>query len=441
MSVIEVVIAFAIFLAVLLPVANLLDTGVQSAGESVSRVVAANLATQQMERLAAEPYADIAPNATRSWAQVVGGARYDLTESTRFIPESPSANACDAPGQGGANLQPELLVQVTVTWAGLGNLAAVRQSSTFTPPAGTYSNTGNLDVQVLGASGTDPQPAIPVTFVGPAPSTASVVIPTDPNGCAFAAYLRPGSYEVSLSTAGYVDAQGNPAPSLSESVQVGVTTDVQVSFAKAATISVRVAPAATPTGAVAAAGGLPMSVGNVALQPSGTLAFPPGATSLGGLFPYPSGYGVWAGECPDSNPSAASASGSALYPGTAPAGVVPVTPGGVAAASVPTYALELAVTTGAGSGGGTATLSATPAAGHAASSCSGAHAFALADPTGAAGLSATGVPLGELDVTVTPSDGAPVTIQVWVKPAGVELESGGSPVAWYPTGTPIPVQA
>lgn len=426
MTIIEVAVAFAIFAALLAPVAQLVNESLRSSGNSRARVVAANVATQALEQVRATGYASVTPNTTSSSTVKVAGVPYAVTQSSRFLPESGSSGGCDAPSSGNVSLQPELLVQVSVTWPSLPtNELPVSQSTALIPPAGTYSGTGNLDVQVLAAN-SSPQEGVPVTFVGPSPQTSSQVITTDAQGCAFAAYLQPGSYAISLDEPGFVDPEGNQVPSATDSVSLGQTTFYQFFYDRAATAAVSF------SGSAPVVAGVPVSVQNSALGSPGIRSFAGGTTTLTNLFPFPSGYKVFAGHCPEADPEAVSQQGQALYPGAPlPPSVTPA-PGSSASVTVPTYPLELVVTDSAGAPVGSVVASATELQGQAATPCTGLLDYSLYATQTSNGLSATGMPLGEFEVSVPGAN----PFDVWVKPGEVLDESTG--VA-YPTGTAIPV--
>lgn len=437
-GIVEVMVAFAILMVVLIPTASVMASGVLAAGNSVWRVAASNLATRQIEQLKAEPYASIPVNSTTTTAVTVGTTPYSVTQTTRFIPVDSASGGCDAPAAGGTNLAPELLVEVFVTWPALRGAPPVKQATTLTPPPGTYQSSGNLGVQVLAADGTTPQGGIPVTFVGPAPSSATQVIVTDANGCAFDAYLPAGTYDISLDSAGYVDGQGNQNPSATQTLSNGNTVETQFFYAQAATITPTLQAAAGTT----AAGGLPVSVDNTNLQPDGTKSYAAPATTIGGLFPYPSGYTIWSGHCPDSDPAALASDGTRLYPNLPPPTTVSVSAGNNSPGSVATYPLEVVVLDSSGKPYASASLAITELAGNAAPvdakyACTGLATYELNPPAALDASSATGVPLGEYLLTVTPKAGTVQHVTVWVQPSQVEDVTTG---ATYPSGTPIPVK-
>ena len=68
--------------------------------------------------------------------------------------------------------------------------------------------------------------------------------------------------------------------------------------------------------------GLAMSVANTGLQPYGQCSGAAGNNSLTPLFPYTSGYTVFAGNCTDNNPIGKDTTGNLFYPTAAP---VPIT--------------------------------------------------------------------------------------------------------------------
>ena len=62
-------------------------------------------------------------------------------------------------------------------------------------------------------------------------------LPTNSDGCAFFAFLTPGTYTVSLNTVGYVNRQSVQNPSQTVGVTVGNVSSVQFDYDQAATLS------------------------------------------------------------------------------------------------------------------------------------------------------------------------------------------------------------
>ena len=151
---------------------------------------------------------------------------------------------------------------------------------------------------------------------------------TTSDGCAFFAFVPPNTYTVSLGSVGYVDRQGSPTASQTTGVTSGATSSVAFDYDHAASLSLTMT---APEGGTFP-DGIPVSVGNTGLLPTGVKSFAgTGAIrSVGNLFPYSDGYAAWAGSCADADPEGEDGGGVAYWEGatretaleTAPAGTV-----------------------------------------------------------------------------------------------------------------------
>jgi hypothetical protein len=179
--------------------------------------------------------------------------------------------------------------------------------------------------------------------------------------------------------------------------------------------------AATPLTAV------PITVANPGVGPTGQYTFGSNTQSTAQmlLYPFASGYSVWSGEMPESNPGDAP-SGSPLY---APdSGVtLPIGTSTTATVVVPVYPLDLKVT-----GPNSPTATETDGA---------AYSYTPNPPI--SGVSSTGMPLGQYKITATGMTLPwPTQFYVWITPTGIcESQtqlSLPSPCS-HPAPDPIPV--
>jgi hypothetical protein len=186
----------------------------------------------------------------------------------------------------------------------MNGVTPVASQTLLTPPGGTFDpNDGHILVQAFDRDAL-PLAGKTVSLSGPATASQS----TSSDGCAFFAYLDPGTYTATISTSGYVDRQGNQPATQSVGVTASQITRVQFDYDEAATLSVGLV---APSGAVLPTGtyGIAMTVANSNLT-VGYKSFQQAATGSGTtrtinpLFPYASGYQVWAGDCADADPAA-----------------------------------------------------------------------------------------------------------------------------------------
>ncbi len=429
-TVVEVLVALTILVIALVGSALLFENGILVSGNTRARVVAAQLATQQLEVLrgtAADPtkWPSIVQGQSL-FPQTVNGSQFVVTQDVQFVSQRSAQSSCDSPGSGTGDI---MQVTETVTWMGMAGTKPVQQTTTLAPPVGAYSSaTGSIAVKVFNASGKTSQNINVQATSG----TTTLTQQTTSEGCAFFYALAPATYTVSIIEGTGVGDQEVLAPAQSTSVSVGQTASLQFNYDTAATITVSGYTNSTAT----PASGLTYSVADTGLQPYGQFSFPANSTSLTPLFPYAAGYTVFAGSCTDSNPIGKDGRGNLFYPTLTPT-PIDVPPAGSATTTVPLYTLQLLVKNSAGAvqNGATSTMTATT--GYAkpyVSVCTSGTANATGPTlglvnTGATGTSTTAVPLGHWTIT-TRSGTKSATTNVWVKPDAVyTVDANGNAVS------------
>jgi len=296
-TIVEVVVAVTIIAIAFASAVLLFDNGIVASGNIRNRVVAAQLAAQAMENIrgtAADPTKFTTISAGQTvFTQTVNGITYTITQDAQFVAQGSTQSSCDSPGNNSGMI---LAVNEKVTWKGMAGTQPVQSSTDLAPPVGAYSqSSGSIAVKVFNAS-SQVAPNINIKIAGPVTQTQA----TTAEGCAFFPFLTPGTYAVSVIQGTGVGDQEVVTPTQNASVSVGQTVSIQFNYDSGATISVTgwsTTPAATP-----AATGIPVSVANTGLQPYGQYSYATGLTSLTPLFPYSSGYTVFAGNCTDNNP-------------------------------------------------------------------------------------------------------------------------------------------
>lgn len=325
LTIIELMVALTVFALIMTAVAAMLGTSLITTGNNRNRSVAANLAAQEMEVVRATPFTELPVGQVTS-TQVVDGVLFTITRDSEWISQDAESGACD--GVSGEALA-FLRVDVTVSWPIMSGVLPVTSNTVITPPVGAYDpNSGHLAVSVHDRDAL-PQAAVPVTITGPVTQSQA----TTTEGCAFFAYLPVGTYDVSLSSPGYVDGQGNASPLQTTTVSLGTTVQVEFDYDLASTLDLTLqAPGGgTPPD------GLPVTIRNSKLLPDETKVIPgaPGNTrTVPDLFPYVDGYQVWAGSCADADPEGQMQDGTPYYPGAQRDPALAVTPGNVTSGSV-----------------------------------------------------------------------------------------------------------
>ena len=421
-SLIETVVALAVFALVAAAAASMLMSGIGLSRDARNRTAAALVAGEAMEQARASSLASFTTLASSGTTTATfsrpNGITFSVQQTAVFVPKDAPSGACASTGQGGsAGVQPVLLVTETVTWPGMRTTRPVTTSTTLTPPIGTYADTtGGIDVKALGAAN-GRLPGISVTVTST--SGVSLSMTTDSAGCAYAAFLAPGAYIVRTATPGYVDSQEQPSSTLTVGVVSGQVAQAVFHVDRAVELDAVLTPAAYRGSTIPAVTGLPITVGNSGLAGTGSYSFSPGTTQLTPLYPY-SSYGVWAGHCPEAYPAAVDAGNNRLYGSASTTTATPVT-GQPTAVAVPLYPLEVTVTDSSGSTRyNGATVQITEQAGAASSSCSSLLTYGMPSSTRVGstdGLSVAGAPLGRFTVTVS-YGGNTQTRSVTVTPSG-----------------------
>jgi len=229
-TLIEVMVALAILVVVATLAATTLLSVLRSTGNDRARVAAANLAAREIEtvRSAFEsplqgpqslPLGQVInaaplPGAAAGSPLVVDNRAYTVTRTTQWQTQDASTGPCDG---GSSGQLAYLRVGVKVTWADIGSTTPVTSATLLTPPLGTYNTgSGHIKAKVTDQNSA-PAPGTTVTVANSSGGAVGSQL-TAADGCAFFAFLAPGTYTVTASRAGYVDLNWQATPSQSITV-------------------------------------------------------------------------------------------------------------------------------------------------------------------------------------------------------------------------------
>jgi Tfp pilus assembly protein PilV len=330
---VEVLWSALILVIIVGAVLTALNTSTAASGLSRSRSVAMTLAEQDQERLRSYRAIDLS-NFYETRLVALGGRSYSVTSLTEWVRDSNGEPVSCTNGTVNADY---LLVSSSVTSPTLAG-RTVRLRTLFAPPVGSFGPTqGTLAVKLedyLAA----PVQNVDVAITGP----DSALLPTNGLGCAIFGYIPAGSYNVSLDKAGWVDAAGTTQVTKSGTVTGGNVNAITLQYDRAAQIAVTFDTAAGAGGATSSSA-TSITVANSGVPPSGERRFSSSirqsTINATGLFPFSSGYAVYAGNCPGANPQADDPAYFQSHPG-----FVQTSPGGTYAATVRVPAINLAVT-------------------------------------------------------------------------------------------------
>jgi prepilin-type N-terminal cleavage/methylation domain-containing protein len=319
-TLVELMITLAIFALIITGVAAGMNLALDLTRSNRQRSTAAYLATDQLERARAE--FNINPKAAQSTAypspppsastRVVDGTTYSITQTMSWVNPRTNQSACAAQtSTASGQVLAYQRVRAEVSWPNLAPVRPVVAETLLTPTVDP--NVGHLSVSVADRDGN----AVVgrwVTITGPRTQTMTI---TD-EGCAFFAELGPGSYEVTFSATGWVDQQGTQPVTQLVGVSGGAVTAARLTADQDASIRVTPVPG---SGGGAVPDAMQVTVANTGLSlQTKAFAWAGSAPTIGPLFPFTSGYRVWAGGCVDADPSYTG------YGGTRPARVAPSGP-------------------------------------------------------------------------------------------------------------------
>ena len=335
MTLVELMVAIAIMLIILGGVAAGANSGLRLARGNTNRIVAANVADQQIGEVRAMDFAAI-PQTPVTGTVTQGSVTYTWTRTADIVYVG-ADQSCTAPaGSFNANRLSYLRVIVEVTWPRMEGVAPVRSETVIDPPVAEYDPyRGHLAVAVTDRGG-GPVSGMTVYLRNADSATPSTNTfeTTDATGCAFFDNLpvisgqTVGNYHVWLSRSGWVDrASGltdtstqNPRPVVN--VVSAQLRKIEFSYDRAARLNV--ALAGRHGGTTGTTPALPVTIANdnynggngpVIFDTTALLAARP-------LHPFTAGFSLWAGRCSDADPGSSARTRLASEPDVTTSGTV-----------------------------------------------------------------------------------------------------------------------
>jgi len=317
-AMIEAVVAAAVLAIVVLGVLRGLDTAQRSSGREKARSVAAALTEQDQERLRSFRAVDLANYSETRDNIKVNGAPYKVESTADWVRDSTGGTqSCT-----NSATQADYIRVTSTTSSGLINapIPPITMSSLVAPPVGAFgANQGTLGVQVNDRDGVG-VPNMQVAITGP----ANLSDTTNSAGCAIFAYVPVGSYDAKVTELGWVDKGGNPTGVANGTVSNGKVNVVTIDYDEAASVVATFdteqrlggTASVSATKLAASNSGVPLGpfspVTQLRVQSSGATAKP--SITMTGLFPFSSGYALFAGGCIGADPTKYIPTYSALYP-------------------------------------------------------------------------------------------------------------------------------
>jgi prepilin-type N-terminal cleavage/methylation domain-containing protein len=294
-SLVEVVVALAIFLLVSVATVAVVINAQKAATGNSDRIIAANIARSQLEELRALGAANITVGETTS----VGGPNnaFTVTTTANWVGLGASGSACDAVTPGNAYVR----VSVQVTGPSLREPQEI--DSIISPKEVTDTSTSaSVAIAVRDESGA-PVSGVRVTVTDPlySANVAKFPLTTGKDGCLFVTGLTsppaaPTTLSVTVSRSGYVASTSTGA---TKSVILVQGTVAHLDFSYSAAATVRFAgqggdyplPSSFPVTWLLNATGEPLHTSQT-------------GASVADVWPMPTGFSAWAGTCADADPAA-----------------------------------------------------------------------------------------------------------------------------------------
>lgn len=288
-TLIEVIVAMVLFAIIITGFLYVLTSSLTMSRDTRARIVAANLASQQIDLVRSAATVFDVVDSTRT--TTLNGDTFTIDVSSSWATSSGGTATCEAGAATGALTYKQVTVEVT--WGGMPDGAAVFSDTALTPRTKINDPTrGTVLVGVVDAAGVGVSGA--TVSLSPANGVASVT--TDSDGCAYLLKVPIDTYTVSVSKSGYVSDQQLATPTATVPVTAGSTSRASFGYDRATTFSVTYADnvggsSTLPTNLTTT---FISSYGNF-LVTSSSAANPKSST----LYPISSGYSIVAGAYVD----------------------------------------------------------------------------------------------------------------------------------------------
>ncbi|MBT0768952.1 hypothetical protein KIH74_08445 [Kineosporia sp. J2-2] len=330
MTLLEVVIAMAVFAVGVAAALRIFVGATQVTGSNLRRTTAADLVDMVLEKARAQSALEI-PSGKSVTTQKVGDIVYTITTNANFLTSSQPGNACK--GQSSDRLAYKL-VRVAITWPNMGSVKPVTGDVLRAIGAGALDSSLNALAVLVSDYQGQPSAGVALTLNG---GTTTQTVTTGDDGCAVFVGLSDGTYWTVANQSGYVGtANAQAAQTTPQSITADSTTGGKLARA---TLSYDTERAITyafdspVTGAVTPTG-IPIRIGNSYLSETTVAACPSSSAACLATGPptqilhlFPAVYStVKAGSCTGSDVSQVSTDVRTVNPGSAtiPMGAVTV---------------------------------------------------------------------------------------------------------------------
>ena len=269
--------------------------GAQDTGQrNKARTVAASLSQQDQERMRAMPVEDLS-NYRDTRTVSVANAPYTVVSRAEWVRDASGVVSCTNDSSQAQYLK------ITSTTTSNVQKNPVIETSIVAPARGTFSDTdGTAAIQVVDRD-ENPIAGVRVDLDGP----QSLSDTTNDQGCVVFGYVPQGPWHATIDSLGLIGIDGKHPFVADVGVVGGSTTSVQYQLDQPSSITANVI---TNTGSpIATPGVKSVSANNSEMPSPGWVSkiatSPQSSFTIDSLFPFKTGYGVYAGTCADNNPS------------------------------------------------------------------------------------------------------------------------------------------
>lgn len=343
-ALVEVLVSAVLLVVLALAILPVVEVSGSRAATNRSRGVATSLAKNELERLRGLDVSKSLSNYRGTSTKTVDKTTYTLTSRADYVRDASGTVSCTTDSSAVDYLK----LSTSVTWPRMNGTAPVTSDSLISPPVGTFgTNNGTLVVQLNRADGS-PAKNIGVTAAGVGDVTNSL-------GCAVFGNVAAGTTGITINQSGYVGTDGVQAinrPATVSGGQTSLTTllydlagAVPVSFD---TLEARPSPLPTgvPAGATRAATASSVTASHQSLAAPRVFLTSPADTqqasiTAASLFPFQTGYGIYAGQCAGNDPTAYDSQYYTKWPAA-----ISVVPPGLAAPAVTVRVPDITVLVG-----------------------------------------------------------------------------------------------
>jgi Tfp pilus assembly protein PilV len=303
-SIIEVLASALVVVLISIAVFAAIDAAGHTADSNKSRSAGSALAQADQERMRSMTVSDLIANPDKTRTDTVDGESYTVRSQASYVIDPADAGVTNCTS---SERSPRYFkLTSTVSWPEMRGTSPVQEDSLRAIPNGSVEGLGSLAVGIQDRNGAG-VPNVSVNLSGPQTLTGT----TNANGCLIFGYIKSGTYTLSFSKTGYVEALYPNRSTITDSVVVAEDSLATKSYQydQAGEVGVSYVTSAygttTPTSPTPGYG---FTVANSGLGSvsTRTVTHASGATFNSGkiFFPFTSAYGIWAGECAENEPPA-----------------------------------------------------------------------------------------------------------------------------------------